>query len=81
MDVIENFAEKRRKELEENRFYAGTIIPETSLRYMGVRAGNDGMDLGNGEVYFVYYTDKIKEEIYAEFAEPEKRTLVLLKEM
>lgn len=72
MDVIETFAEKRRKELEENRFYAGTIIPETSLRYMGVRAGNDGMDLGIGEVYFVYYTDKKKEEIEAEFTELEK---------
>lgn len=69
MDVIEQFAEKRRMELEANRFYAGTIIPETSLRYMGVRAGKDGVDLGTGEVYFVYYTDKTKEEIYAEFSE------------
>lgn len=72
MDVMENFAANRRRELEENRFYAGTIIPETSLRYMGVRAGNNGMDLGRGEVYFVFYTDKTKEEIYAEFAELEK---------
>lgn len=72
MEVVEKFAENRRKELQENRFYADTIIPETSLRYMGVRAGNNGMDLGNGEVYFVYYTDKTKEQIFAEFAELEK---------
>lgn len=72
MDVMEKFAENRRRELEENRFYAGTIIPETSLRYMGVRAGNNGMDLGSGEIYFVYYTDKAKEEICAELAELEK---------
>ena len=71
MDVIETFAERRRKELEENRFYAGTIIPETSLRYMGVRAGNAGSDLGVGEVHFIYYTDKQKEEIEAEFKELE----------
>lgn len=72
LDVIETFAERRKQELEENRFYKGTIIPKTSLRYMGVRAGNNGMDLGRGEVYFVYYTDKTREEIYREFEELEK---------
>lgn len=72
LEVIETFAEKRRSELEENKFYAGTIIPKTSLRYMGIRAGFDGADLGTGEAYFVYYTDKTKDEIYAEFAELEK---------
>jgi len=72
LEVIDGFAENRRKELEENRFYKGTIVPETSLRYMGVRAGNNGMDLGVGEAYFVFYTDKTKDEIYAEFAELEK---------
>lgn len=67
IDVIEEmFAAKRRQELEENPFYKGTIIPGTSLRYMGVRAGNNGSDLGKGEVYFVFYTDKKKEEIQAE---------------
>lgn len=71
MDVIETFAEKRRKELEENRFYKETIIPETALRYLGIRAGNHGMDMGVGEVHFVYYTDKKKEEIEAEFIELE----------
>lgn len=72
LEVMETFAENRKRELEENRFYAGTIIPETSLRYMGIKAGNNGMDLGVGEIYFVYYTDKTKEEIYGEFAELEK---------
>ena len=72
MNVLETFAENRRRELEENRFYAETIIPETALRYMGIRAGNKGMDLGIGEVSFVYYTDKTKEKIYEEFAEMEK---------
>ena len=35
---------------------------------MGIKAGNSGADLGQGEVYFVFYTDKTKEEIYKEFA-------------
>ena len=72
LDVLEEFKAKRRNELEANRFYAGTRIPGTSLRYMGVRAGNNGMDMGVGELHFTYYTDKTKEEIYAEFAELEK---------
>ena len=69
MEVTEQFAARRKKELSENRFYAGTIIPETSLRYMGIRAGYDGSDLGVGEVYFVFYTDKTREEIYKELDE------------
>ncbi len=70
--IEETFAANRRKEMSENRFYKGTIIPETSLRYMGVRAGNNGSDLGRGEVYFVFYTDKKKEEIYSELKEIEQ---------
>ncbi|MEE1277824.1 MAG: M20/M25/M40 family metallo-hydrolase [Acutalibacteraceae bacterium] len=72
IDCIETFAKNRTCELEDNRFYKGTIIPETSLRYMGCRAGDNGQDMGRGEVHFVFYTDKTKEEIYAEFAELEK---------
>lgn len=69
MEITEQFAERRKKELSENRFYAGTIIPETALRYMGIRAGYGGSDLGVGEVHFVYYTDKTREEIYKELDE------------
>ena len=72
LEVMEKFAQNRCKELEENRFYKGTIIPKTSLRYMGIKAGDAGADLGKGEVYFVFYTDKTKEEIYCEFAQLEK---------
>ncbi len=72
LEVIEKFAKKRNEELEKNRFYKGTIIPKTSLRYMGIKAGDAGADLGKGEVYFVFYTDKTKEEIYSEFTELDK---------
>ena len=71
LEVVETFADARKKELEANPYYAGTIIPQTSLRYMGVRAGNHGADLGKGEVHFVFYTDKTKDEIYAELHEIE----------
>lgn len=72
LEVVEQFAQNRREELGKNKFYAGTRIPDTALRYMGIRAGNNGMDLGVGEVYFVYYTDKSKEEIESELMEFEK---------
>lgn len=72
LECMEKFAQNRYEELENNRFYKGTEIPRTSLRYMGVKAGDAGMDLGNGEVYFVFYTDKTKEEIFAEFDELHK---------
>ena len=68
MDILESFAENRRKELAENRFYAGTCIPDTAFRYMGIMAGNKGNDLGVGEMHITYYTDKSKDEIYAELA-------------
>ena len=69
---MEKFAKNRYEELENNRFYKGTTIPGTSVRYMGVKAGDNGMDLDRGEVYFVFYTDKTKEEIFAEFEVLEK---------
>ena len=50
IEAIEEFADRRRSELSENKFYAGTKIPRTALRYMGIRAGNNGTDLGSGEV-------------------------------
>lgn len=67
MDELEKFKANRCAELSANKYYKGTIIPETSLRYMGVKAGSDGSDLGDGFVYFVYYTDKTKVEIDKEF--------------
>lgn len=81
MEEIEKFANNRKKELEENKFYAGTEIPETSLRYMDVHAGNHSNDLGVGDLFFTYYTDKTKDEIYAEFAELEKNLAERLDKM
>ena len=72
IDILDSFAENRKNELEANPFYKGTIIPETSLRYMGIKAGDNGSDLGQGEVFFVYYTDREKAEIEKEFEQLNK---------
>ena len=69
IEEIEKFAEARKKELAANRFYRGTIIPDTALRYMDVHAGDHTKDLGVGKVSIVYYTDKTREEIQKEFEE------------
>ena len=66
MEELERFGERRRLELGENPYYKGTIIPETAMRYMEVRVGNNGNDMGKGVVSFTYYTDKTREEIAAE---------------
>jgi len=72
IEGLKAFAKRRKEELEANPFYTGTIIPGTSMRYTEVCAGNNGADLGVGELQFGYYTDKTKEEIYAELAQIEK---------
>jgi len=72
MDTIKLFAENRLNELSKNPYYAGSNIPQTSLRYMCVKAGNEGSDLGSGKVDFTFYTDKSKDEIYEEFTCLEK---------
>lgn len=69
LEEIEKFGDRRRKELSENPYFKGTIFPETALRYMGIRAGNNGMDLGVGEVSFTFYTDRTKETIEKELEE------------
>jgi len=69
MEEIDEFGAKRRRELEENPYYVGTMIPKTALRYMDIHAGNHSMDLGVGTVTFEFYADKTKEKIDRELAE------------
>lgn len=68
MDCINEFGKRCYEELEANRFYKGTEIPKTSLRYLDVAIGNSGTNLGTGRIGFEYYTDKTKEEIFEEYA-------------
>lgn len=72
IEEFEKFGDRRRKELSENRFYKGTIIPETALRYMDIHIGNDGKDLGTGKLSLTFYTDKTREEIESEYRDIEK---------
>ena len=72
MEEIEKFYETRKRELSGNRFFRGTIIPDTSVRFMDIHAGYEGADLGCGNLNITYYTDRSKDEIWAELHEIEK---------
>ena len=72
MEVLNRFGDGLRKDLEQNRFYKGTIIPNTSLRYFGIRAGGNGNDLDVGEISFGIYTDRTREEIETQYTAMEQ---------
>jgi len=72
MEVLSRFGNGLREDLEQNRFYKGTVIPGTSLRYFGIRAGGNGNDLDVGELSFGIYTDRSKEDIKAQMAAMEQ---------
>ena len=69
MAELAAFGERRREELQNNPYYANTIIPETSLRYNEIRAGNNDMDKDIGVLQFTFYTDKPKEVIWEELTQ------------
>lgn len=75
---LSKFGKRRRKELENNPYYKGTIIPETSMRYNEIRAGNNDMDKDLGVLRFTFYTDKTKEAIWDELS---KTDAVLTKKL
>ena len=79
MDILKEFKQNRFAELSNNKYYNGTVIPESSMLYMGIRAGSNGTDLNRGEIHFIYYTDKTEREIYSEFAALEKKLFEALK--
>ncbi|MBO5408085.1 MAG: M20 family metallopeptidase [Clostridia bacterium] len=72
MEEMKKFFHARRDELQNNPYYKDTFVPETSLRYNEIRAGNSDMDKDIGVLQFTFYTDKTKEEIYKEFVELEQ---------
>ena len=72
LDELNSFKEKRRKELESIRFFRGTIIPETSLRYQEIGASIEGTAPSVGTLVFTFYTDKTREVIWEEFAQLEE---------
>ena len=65
--------EKRFAELKAHPEYADTIIPDTSVRFLEMKAGNAGADLGKASVEVCYYAAASREEIEEEFSDMAKR--------
>ena len=69
---LDLFGQRRIKELKENKNFDNSIIPATAFRYMNMVTGLNTNDRHKGVLDFAFYTDKTREEIYAEFEELEK---------
>lgn len=67
MEMLDNFGNRRRNELEENPFYAGTAIARSAFRIS--KAGCIGDTHTDALISFVIYTDKNKEQINQELAD------------
>ncbi len=72
MKAMEDFGQRRRDELHINPHYTGTDMQRSAFRITGFKAGEMGCDLSKGKIQFSYYTDRSRDEIYAELAEIEQ---------
>ena len=64
MEQLDAFGQRRRDELEQNPYYAGTPIARSAFRIGQV--GCVGDTHTDAEIFFVVYTDKSQAEIHAE---------------
>lgn len=71
-EELEKFGQRRRDELDKNPYYTGTQMQESAYRISDFSCGSNGADLSKGGMNFVFYTDKTREQIYAELDEIEK---------
>lgn len=65
-DELHKFGENRRRELSENPNFAGTNIPNESMRILCLQSGLNTNDRNRAYIEFSYYTDKGKAEIRRE---------------
>lgn len=63
------FRERRIAELNSHPEYVNTIIPDTSVRYLELKAGNAGADLNRAFAEICYYAAATVDEINKEFEE------------
>lgn len=65
-EELHKFGENRRRELSENPLFAGTNIPNQSMRILCLQSGLNTNDRNQARMDFSYYTDKSEEEIRQE---------------
>lgn len=62
LEEFERFRLDRMNELEEKALYHGTMIPRTCIRFMELKAGDNGADLDRAHADITFYTCKTSEE-------------------
>lgn len=62
-EEFEQFRNRRIAELNEHEEYRGTIIPDTSVRFIEIKAGNEGNDLDKAYGEICYYATLSKEKM------------------
>jgi len=67
-DEFSKFRDRRIQELREHDEYKNTYVPDDSVRFLEMRAGNAGTVLDRAHVEICYYASSSKEEIDAELA-------------
>ncbi len=67
------FRQRRYEELMAHPEYACTSIPDSSVRFLELRAGNSGTDLNRAHAEVCYYAAADKPQIDREFAEMAQR--------
>ncbi len=72
-DEFAKFRKNRYAEIKAHPEYANTIIPDTSVRFMEMKAGNAGADLGTASIEVCYYAAATQEEINKELDEMANR--------
>lgn len=65
-EEFDEFRKRRINELNAHEEYRGTIIPETSVRYLELKAGNAGSDLNRAFAEICYYAAITHEEMNEE---------------
>lgn len=68
-DEFMNFRKNRYDELMAHPEYAETFVPDASVRFLELKAGNAGADLGCAHVEVCYYAAAPKSQIDEEFDE------------
>ena len=66
---IDKFGARRCAELAENRYFKGTPIPKSALRYMNIISGTMTNDRHLGTLDFAFYTDRDADVIKKELNE------------
>jgi len=72
-EEFNDFRNRRIAELNAHEEYRGTVIPDTSVRFIEMKAGNSGTDLDKASAEICYYATLTEEEMNEELKEVGKR--------